>query len=231
MLALTNFPTIYLMQTSTICLMQSAMKLHYQIQLKTVLGSDDLSNSCKATSSIKLGCLKRQHTWPELELDGLSDFYTLTVNPLRTCSAFLASTTRKFLERVKCFLKFCHIKYPERKLDFTFVNDMDVVQAYTTYQLDERELNISTVVRTITVLINLAKYINQASEDVNSCIQLLRLKNVQWQLSQCQQSHHLTTKAGLCGNKTSTFMFEHLLDTIKSLQEKVYSYRGSPRHT
>ena len=128
MLALTNFPTIYLMQTSTLCLMQSAMKFHYQIQLKTVLGSDDLSNSCKATSSIKIGCLKRQHTWPELELDGC-DFYTLTVNPLRTCSAFLASTTRKFLERVKCFLKFCHIKYPERKLDFTFVNDMDVVQS------------------------------------------------------------------------------------------------------
>ena len=69
-------------------------------------------------------------------------------------------------------------------------------------QLDERELNISTVVRTITVLINLAKYINQASEDVNSCVQLLRLKNVQRQLSQRQQSHRLTTKAGLCGNNT-----------------------------
>jgi hypothetical protein len=46
-----------------------------------------------------------------------------------------------------------------------------------------------------------------------------------------QQSHHLATKAGLCGNKTSTFMFLHLLDTIKSLREKVDSYRGSPRHT
>ena len=194
--------------------------------VKNCSSSDDLSNSCKATSSIKIGCLKRQDMCPELqlEIDGLSDFYTLTVNPLRTCSAFSASTMRKFLERVKCFLNFCRIKYPERKLDFTFVNDVDVV--YITYQLDFRLLNISTVVRTITVLINLAKYIHRASEDIDSCIQLVRLKNVQR-----QQSHRLATKAGLCGNKTSTFMFQHLLDTIKSLREKVDSYRGSPRHT
>jgi hypothetical protein len=105
----------------------------------------------------------------QLEIDGLSDFYTLMVNPLRTCSAFSASTMRKFLERVKCFLNFCRIKYPERKLDFTFVNDVDVVQAYITYQLDFRQLNISTVVRTITALINLAKYIHRASEDIDSC--------------------------------------------------------------
>ncbi|CAB3988315.1 Hypothetical predicted protein [Paramuricea clavata] len=200
---------------------------------KNCSSSDDLSNSCKATSSVKIGCLKRQDTCPELqlELDGLSDFYTLTVNPLRTCSAFSASTMRKFLERVKCFLNFCRIKYPERKLDFTFVNDVDVVQAYITYQLDFRHLNISTVVRTITALINLAKYIHRASEDMDSCVQLVRLKNVQRQLSQRQQSHRLATKAGLCGNKTSTFMFQHLLDTITSLQDKVDSYRGSPRHT
>ena len=195
--------------------------------VKNCSSSDDLSNSCKATSSVKIGCLKRQDTCPDLQLgiDGLSDFYTLMVNPLRTCSAFSASTMRKFLERVKCFLNFCCIKYPERKLDFTFVNDVDVVQAYITYQLDFRQLNISTIVRTITVLINLAKYIHRASEDIDSCVQLVRLKNVQR-----QQSHHLATKAGLCG-KTSTFVFQHLLDSIKSLREKVYSYRGSPRHT
>jgi uncharacterized oligopeptide transporter (OPT) family protein len=167
----------------------------------------------------------------QLEIDGLSDFYTLTVNPLRTCSAFSASTMRKFLERVKCFLNFCRIKYPKRKLDFTFVNDVDIVQAYITYQLDVRQLNISTVVQTITALINLAKYIHRASEDIDSCIQLVRLKNVHRQLSQRQQSYRLATKAGLCGNKTSTFMFQHLLDTIKSLREKIDSYRGSPRHT
>jgi hypothetical protein len=213
--------------------LHDANALEQSNSVKNCTSSDDLSNSCKAISSVKIECLKRQDTCPELqlEIDGLSDFYTLTVNPLRTCSAFSASTMRKFLERVKCFLNFCRIKYPERKLDFTFVNDVDIVQAYITYQLDVRQLNISTVVRTITALINLAKYIHRASEDIDSCIQLVRLKNVQRQLSQRQQSHRLVTKAGLCGNKTSTFMFQHLLDTIKSLREKVDSYRGSPRHT
>ena len=90
---------------------------------------------------------------------------------------------RKFLERVKCFLDFCRIKYPERKLDFTFVNDVDIVQAYINYQLEERKLNISTVVRTITALVNLVRYVHRASEDVKSCVQLVRLMNVQRQLS------------------------------------------------
>ena len=213
--------------------LHDANALEQSNSVKNCTSSDDLSNSCKASSSVKTGCLKRQDTCPELqlEIDGLSDFYTLTVNPLRTCSAFSASTMRKFLERVKCFLNFCRIKYPERKLDFTFVNDVDVVQAYITYQLEIRLLNISTVVRTITALINLAKYIHRASEDIDSCVQLVRLKNVQRQLSHRQQSHRLATKAGLCGNKTSTFVFQHLLDTIKSLRDKVDSYRGSPRHT
>jgi hypothetical protein len=229
-----------IMNISNACTDESSNNLHdanaenpQSNSVKNCSSSDDLSNSCKATSSVKIGCLKRQDTCPELqlEIDGLSDFYTLTVNPLRTCSAFSASTMKKFLERVKCFLNFCRIKYPERKLDFTFVNDVDVVQAYITYQLEIRLLNISTVVRTITALINLAKYIHRASEDIDSCVQLVRLKNVQRQLSHRQQSHRLATKAGLCGNKTSTFVFQHLLDTIKSLRDKVDSYRGSPRHT
>ena len=195
--------------------------------------SDGLSSSCKQTSSVKIGCLKKLDTCPELqiELDRLSDFYTLAVNPLRSCSAFSASTMRKFLERVKCFLNFCRIKYPERKLDFTFVNDVDIVQAYINYQLEERKLNISTVVRTITALINLVKYVHRASEDIKSCVQLVRLMNVQRQLSHRQQSYRLATKAGLCKKETSTFIFQHLLDAIKSLREKVDSYRGSPRHT
>ena len=188
----------------------------------------------KAEDIPKIGCLKSEDTCPELQLqlNKLREFYSSSVNPLRKCSAFSPSTLSKFLERVKCFLNFCRVKHTERKLDLTLVDDVDIVQSYTTYQIEERKLNISTVVRTITALINICKFVHRDSEDVESCVHLVHLKNVQRQLSQRQQSYNLAAKAGLCpDNKTPSFMFHHLLETIKILKEKVDTCRGSPGHT
>ena len=180
----------------------------------------------------KIGCLKREDTCDQLqsELDELSKFYRISVNPLRKCSAFSPSTLSKFLERVKCFLNFCRIKYPQQKLDFRLVENVDIVQSYTTYQIEERKLNISTVVRTITALINLCKFLHRSSEDLDSCASLVRLKNVQRQLSERQHRYQLAVKAGLCDDKTPSFMFQHILDTIKSLKDKVDCSKGKPGH-
>ena len=200
---------------------------------KSCSPTDEHSIAPSTSSSIKIGCLKSEDTCRELraELDELRNFYHLTVNPLRSCSAFSASTI-KFLERVSCFLNYCRIKHAERKLDLSLVDDANIVQAYVTYQLEERKLNVSTVVRTLTALINLAKFVHRNSSDVDSCVELIRLKNVQRQLSQRQYSYQLAVKAGLANKETSTtFMFEHLGETIKSLRQKVDSFRGSPEHT
>ena len=180
----------------------------------------------------KIGCLKREDTSAELQLklDQLSEFYTSSVNPLRKCGAFSPSTVNKFLERVKCFLNFCRLKYPQQKLDFSIVDDVDIVQSYITYQLEERQLNISTVVRTIIALINLCKFVHRRSENLDSCVHLVRLKNIQNQLSQRQHSYQLAAKAGLCADKSPSFMFRHILDTIKSLKEKVDCSKEKPGH-
>ena len=79
--------------------------------------------------SCKIGCLKREDTCHQLqlELDELSKFYRISVNPLRKCSAFSPSTLIKFLEQVKCFLNFCRMKYPQQKLDFRLVENVDIV--------------------------------------------------------------------------------------------------------
>ena len=99
--------------------------------------------------------------------------------------------------------------HPEQKLDFDVVDSVDLVHEYITYQIEERKLNISTVVRTITALINLCKFFHREHEDVESCVQLVRLKNIQRQLSQRQQSYSLAAKAGLRGSdgKTPSYMF------------------------
>ena len=176
-------------------------------------------------ASRRIGCLKTEDTSPELQLqlNQVTEFYSSAVNALRKCCAFSSSTLRKFVERVKCFLNFCRVMHREEKLDFYVVDNVDLVQQYITYQIEERKLNISTVVRTITALINLCKFVHRDHEDVDSCVQLVRLKNIQRQLSRRQQSYSLAAKAGLCGSndKTPSFMFEHLLETIKLLKEKV----------
>ena len=107
---------------------------------------------------------------------------------------------------------------------------MDIVQSYTTYQIEERKLNISTVVRTITALINLCKFVHRSSEDLDSCASLVRLKNVQRQLSERQHRYQLTVKAGLCDDKTPSFTSHHILDTIKNLKDKVDCSKGKPGH-
>lgn len=211
--------------------------------VQTCTGSDDddddVEPQCRACSPEiprpkKIQCLKDADTPSELrtELVNLYDFYTSNVNPLRSCSAFSASTMRKFKERVGCFLNFCRVSYPQRTLVLSLVDDVDIIQAYTNYQLEERKLNITTVVRTITALINLAKYVHRASDDLDTCVELVRLKNVQRQLSQKQHAYNLASKAGLCDNNgTSSFVFQHVLDTIKSLKEKVDGRMNSPQHT
>ena len=58
------------------------------------------------------------------------------------------------------------------------------------------------------------------------------LKNVEHQLSQRQQSYNLAAKAGLCpDNKTPSFTFHRLQETIKILKEEVDTCRGSLEHT
>ena len=85
---------------------------------------------CSMPVQCKIVYLKREDTSPELQmkLDQLSEFYTTRVNPLRNCGAFSPSTLNKFLERVKSFLTFCRIKYPQRKLHFSIVDNVDIVQ-------------------------------------------------------------------------------------------------------
>jgi predicted component of type VI protein secretion system len=87
----------------------------------------------------------------EKEWDKLSEFYSSTVNPLRKlrkCSAFSSSTLKKFIERVKCILNYCGVRHPERKLDLNVIDEVYIIQEYTTYEIEEPRLTISTVVRT-----------------------------------------------------------------------------------
>ena len=136
---------------------------------------------CSMPIPCKIVYLKREDTSPDLQLklDQLSEFYTTRVNPLRNCGSFSLSTLNKFLERVKCFLTFCRIKYPQRKLHFSIVDNVDIVQSYITYQHEEHKLNISTVPTTTTALISLWKFLHRRSEKLDSCVQLVRLKNIQ----------------------------------------------------
>ena len=197
-------------------------------------GEDIVVNAAPAAPKVsRIGCLKTVDTSAELQLqlNQLAEFYSCALKALRKCCAFSPSTLRKFVERVKCFLNFCRVMHPEQKLDFDVVDSVDLVHEYITYQIEERKLNISTVVRTITALINLCKFVHREHEDVESCVQLVRLKNIQRQLSRRPQSYSLAVKAGLCGSndKTPSFMFQHLLETIKLLKEKVDSAeRDSP---
>ena len=59
---------------------------------------------------------------------------------------------------------------------------------------------------------------------------LVCLKNVQRQLSERQHRYQLAMKAGLCDDKTPSFMLQHILYTIKSLKHKVDCSKGKPGH-
>ena len=59
---------------------------------------------------------------------------------------------------------------------------------------------------------------------------LVCLKNVQRQLSERQHRYQLAVKAGLCDDKTPSFMLQHILYTIKSLKDKVDCSKGKPGH-
>ena len=172
----------------------------------------------------KIGCMPAEciPVGLKLSLNELEQFYTITVNPLRHSHNFSSSTLKKFMERISCFFNYCRIVWPEKLLSFDLVNDFNVVQKYIHYQLYERRLNISTVVRTLTALINLAKYEHRLCVNINSCPEMIRLWNVQRQLSKEQSSYQLAVKAGLVnGISKVKFEYSHVLETLRKLRFKV----------
>ena len=63
--------------------------------------------------------------------------------------------------------------------------------------------------------------------DVNSCVKLARLRNVQRHLPGEQRKKDLAVKAGLHGDENrGRFMYLHILETVRNLHEKVGEDQG-----
>ena len=72
----------------------------------------------------------------------------------------------KFIERISCFLNYCRVTWPEKVLCFNVFDDFNVVQSYVRYIREEKAFAISTVVRIMTALINLGKYVHRRCSDM-----------------------------------------------------------------
>ena len=92
------------------------------------------------------------------------------------------------------------------------VDNVGLVHQYIMYQIEERKLNISGVVRTITALINICKFMKMLSLGFSWCIKKI-LSGIE--LSQRQPSYNQAGKGDLRGSNDKTpLMIQHLLDTI-----------------
>ena len=194
------------------------------------LTSFSTDNAVKKPLSSKVTCLPDEYVSDDLRqsLDDLKNFVTVTVNLLRRCNKFRESTLNKLMERVSCFLNFCRIRLGgNEQLNLNVINNFELVQEYIDYQLNDRKLNISTVVRCLTALINLANFVHRMCTYVNSCVELTRLRDVQRHLSVEQREKDVAVKAGLHGDENrSRFMYSHILKTVRNLREKVEEDQG-----
>ena len=180
----------------------------------------------------KIGRLPPEHVPFTLKqsLKELEKFYTVSVNPLRKSGNFAESTLEKFLERVSCFLNYCRVTRPDKEVSLEAINDSKLVEMYIIYQHD-RGLNVSTVVCTLTVLVNLAKYVHRLCPDVSSCPEIAYLWNIQMYLE--EKGYILAVKAGLAqqrGKVSKNLEFANVLEALRKLREKVDMSRGEPNH-
>ena len=106
------------------------------------------------------------------------------------------STLKKCLERVSCFLNFVRVRYPELALEFSAVNNCDCVQAYINYKIEEQNVCVSTAVREISAIINLAKYVNREEINVESCEVMVRLESIHRRLGKKEKAYNLAKEAG-----------------------------------
>ena len=110
-------------------------------------------------------------------------------------SNFSDSTLKKCLERVSCFLNFVRVRYPELALEFSAVNNCDCVQAYINYKIEEQNVCVSTAVREISAIINLAKYVNREEINLESCEVMVRLESIHRQLGKEEKAYNLAKRS------------------------------------
>ena len=90
---------------------------------------------------------------------------------------FLFFYFKNFLECVNCFFDFPDEIHPQQKLNLNAADDVDLVQELLTRQIQERKMNTSMVVRTITVSVYQSTFVRHRDRRPRVLHSLMRLNS------------------------------------------------------
>ena len=92
------------------------------------------------------------------EMKELERFYLTPLNPKREGVPLSSTTLEKMRERCHCFFFYVRTMHSDRKLSLLLCNDADLVFDYIRYLKNNGQLKLSTLSRTISVMLSVVRF-------------------------------------------------------------------------